>query len=154
MFAWLGALYALYPLLEIGGYGLLLHKRSRTVLYMTLAATALNTLLSLWLIPRYEYMGATWAAVGSFAALGIGLYALCPRDLRYRPDLRAWSVAGGAGLAFVLAVEGSGLFGLVSPWTRLFAAGGLWAVLYVVPVLALDARLRDLVRHWRTRSAA
>lgn len=154
VFAWLGALYALYPLLEIGGYGLLLHKRSRTVLYMTLAATALNTLLSLWLIPRYGYMGATWAAVGSFAALGIGLYALCPRDLRYRPDLRAWSVAGGAGLAFVLAVEGSGLFGLVSPWTRLFAAGGLWAVLYVVPVLALDARLRDLVRHWRTRSAA
>jgi len=154
VFAWLGALYALYPLLEIGGYGLLLHKRSRTVLYMTLAATALNTALNAWLIPEHGYMGATWAAVGSFAMLGVGLYVLCPRDLRYRPDLRAWSVAGAAGLAFVLAVEGSGLFGLVSPWARLFTAGGLWVVLYVVPVLALDGRLRDLVRHWRTRSAA
>ena len=154
VFAWLGALYALYPLLEIGGYGLLLHKRSKTVLYMTLVATALNALLNLWLIPAHGYMGATWATVASFSVLGIGLYLLCPRELRYRPDLRAWSVAGGAGLAFVLAVEGSDLFGLASPWARLFAAGGLWVVLYVLPVLILDARLRDLVRHWRTRSAA
>jgi O-antigen/teichoic acid export membrane protein len=154
VFAWLGALYALYPLLEIGGYGLLLHKRSRTVLYMTLAATALNTALNLWLIPGHGYMGATWAAVGSFAMLGVGLYVLCPRELRYRPDLRACSVAGAAGLAFVLAVQGSGLSGLASPWARLFAAGGLWLLLYVAPVLVLDARLRDLVRHWRTRSTA
>lgn len=154
VFAWLGAMYALYPLLEIGGYGLLLHKRSATVLYLTLGATTLNVLLNLWLIPRHGYMGATWATVVSFAALGASLYLFCPADLRHLPDGRALAVALGAAAAFVLAVEGTDLFGLASPWARLFAAGGLWLLLFVLPVLALDGRLRHLLRHWKTRNDA
>ncbi|WP_162456535.1 lipopolysaccharide biosynthesis protein [Pseudoxanthomonas kalamensis] len=145
VFAWIGSMYALYPLLEIGGYGLLLHKRSTTVLYLTLAATTLNVILNLWLIPQHSYMGATWAAVISFAVLGLSLYAFCPADLRYRPDKRAFALSFSAAALFALVAESSDLFGLVSPWARLFAAGGLWLVLYVMPVLAFDARLRRML---------
>jgi len=152
VFAWIGALYALYPLLEIGGYGLLLHKRSATVLWLTLGATALNVLLNLWLIPGHGHMGATWAAVASFAVLGMALYGFCPRELRYRPDGRALALALGAATAFALVVEVGDLFGLASPWARLFVAGGLWLLLYVAPVLALDGRLRHLLRHWKKRN--
>src|SRR5690606_27163592 len=148
-FAWIGALYALYPLLEIGGYGLLLHKRSATVLWLTLGATTLSVLLNLWLIPGHGYMGATWAAVGGFAALGTGLYFFCPRELRTRPDARALAVALGAATAFAITVEGSDLFGLASPWARLFVAGGFWLLLYVGPVFALDGRLRHLAGSWK-----
>ncbi|MFC3715276.1 lipopolysaccharide biosynthesis protein [Luteimonas soli] len=150
VFAWIGALYALYPLLEIGGYGLLLHKRSAIVLWLTLGATALSVLLNLWLIPAHGYMGATWAAVGGFAALGVGLYLFCPRELRHRPDARALAVALGAATAFAATVEGSDLFGLASPWARLFVAGGFWLLLYVAPVMALDGRLRHLAGSWKT----
>ena len=151
VFAWIGALYALYPLLEIGGYGLLLHKRSTTVLWLTAGATTLGVLLNLWLIPAHGYMGATWAAVGSFAVLGLVLYGFCPRALRHRPDGRALATALGAAAVFVLAVEAGGVSALASPWARLFAAGGLWLLLYVAPVLVLDRRLLGLVREWKRR---
>lgn len=150
VFAWIGAMYALYPLLEIGGYGLLLHKRSAPVLYLTLCATTLNVLLNLWLIPAHGYMGATWASVASFAVLGLSLYVACPADLRYRPDGRALSLSLCAAAAFVMATEKTDLFGLVSPWARLFAAGGLWLALYALPVLVLDGRIRHLLRNWKT----
>jgi len=151
VFAWIGALYALYPLLEIGGYGLLLHKRSATVLWLTAGATVVSVLLNLWLIPAHGYMGATWAAVASFAVLGLALYGFCPRELRHRPDGRALLTAMAAATAFVLAVEAGGLSALDSPWARLFAAGGLWLLLYVAPVLLLDPRLPGLVREWKHR---
>src|SRR3546814_20315844 len=51
VFAAVGALFALYPLIDIGGYGLLLQKRSMTVFAITLGAAALNIILNLWLIP-------------------------------------------------------------------------------------------------------
>ncbi|WP_299342926.1 oligosaccharide flippase family protein [uncultured Pseudoxanthomonas sp.] len=145
VFAWIGALYALYPLLEIGGYGLLLHKRSVTVLWLTVFATGLNVLLNLWLIPGHGYMGATWATVASFSALGVALYAFCPRDLRHRPDARSLLLALTAGATFVVVVQVSGLFGLETPWPRLLVAGGLWMLLYVLPVLALDSRVRTMI---------
>lgn len=154
VFAWIGAMYALYPLLEIGGYGLLLHKRSGTVLRVTLVAIAINVALNFLLIPRFGYMGATWGSVCGFAVLGAVLYALCPRELRLVPDRRALVVSLGAAAAFVLAVEGGGLFGLASPWARLFVAGGLWLLLYVLPVLVLDGRMRQLVPGaWKGRAA-
>lgn len=154
VFAWIGALYALYPLFEIGGYGLLLHKRSLVVLWLTVGATVVGVLLNLWLIPVHGYMGATWASVGSLAALGVALYAFCPRELRRPPDGRALATALGAAAAFAFAVEAGGLFGLASPWARLVVAGGLWLLLYVAPVLALDGRLRGLLARRKATDAA
>src|SRR5690606_38740711 len=151
VFAWIGALYALYPLLEIGGYGLLLHKRSATVLWLTAGATVVRGLLNLRLIPAHGYMGATWAAVASFAVLGLARYGFCPRELSHRPDGRALLAAMAGATGFVLAVEAGGRRALDSPWARLFAAGGLWLLLYVAPVLLLDPRLTGLIREWKHR---
>ncbi|KAF1722000.1 lipopolysaccharide biosynthesis protein [Pseudoxanthomonas wuyuanensis] len=154
VFAWIGTMYALYPLLDIGGYGLLLHKRSMTVLYLTLVVAALNIGLNLWLIPTLGVMGAVYATVASYALLGAATCALCPRELRRLPDMRTLLLALGAAAAFVAVVRLTDLFGLVSPWTRLFTAFGLWLLLYVAPVLLLDARLRQLAAGWRRRKPA
>ena len=145
VFAWIGTVYALYPLFDIAGYGLLLHKRSMTVLYLTLCAAALNIGLNFWLIPSIGLMGAVYATVASYALLGISIYLLCPPDLRRVPDPRACVIALSAAAAFLLAVKFSGLFGLTTPWPRLFVAGGMWTLLYAAPVLLLDARLRQLL---------
>ncbi|WP_170185868.1 lipopolysaccharide biosynthesis protein [Pseudoxanthomonas dokdonensis] len=145
VFAWIGCMYALYPLLDIAGYGLLLHKRSMTVLAITLAAAASNILLNLWLIPTVGMMGAVYATVASYAALAVTAYLLCPRDLRAWLDRRALTLALVSAGAFVLVVAGSGLFGLHNHWARLFVAGGLWLLLYVLPVLLLDPRVRGMV---------
>ncbi len=151
VFAWIGMVYALYPLFDIAGYGLLLHKRSMTVLYLTFCAAALNIGLNLWLIPSIGLMGAVYATVASYALLGISAYLLCPPDLRRFPDPRACLIALSGAAAFLLVVDYSGLFGLTAAWPRLFAAGGLWALLYVAPALLLDARLRQLLFKWRTK---
>ena len=150
VFAWIGAMYALYPLLDISGYGLLLHKRSMTVFVLTLMAAAINIGLNLWLIPLHGIMGSVYATVASYAFLGIAVCVMCPRELLRFPDPRTVLVAGGSGALFVLAVYATGLFGLATPWPRLFAAGGLWLLLFVLPVLVLDGRLRHLLLNWRT----
>lgn len=154
VFAWVGAMFALYPLLDIGGYGLLLHKRSMTVLALTVVAAVLNIGLNLWAIPLWGMMGAVYTTVLSYAVLGAGTYLLCPAELRRLPDMRTMLLAVAAAAAFVLVVEGSDLLGLQSPWARLFLAGGLWLLLYVLPVLAFDRRLRDLLTPFLHRGRA
>lgn len=141
VFAWVGGMYALMPVLDIAGYGLLLHKRTRTVLALTSAAAVLNIGLNFWLVPQYGVMGAVYATAICYAFLGAATCMLCPRELLQFPDARSLTVSLAAAGLFMLVVWQSGLFGLVSAWTRLFAAGGLWLLLYVLPVLAGDLRL-------------
>ncbi len=152
VFAWIGTLYALYPLLEVAGYGLLLRKRTMTVLYLTLMAAGLNIGLNLWLIPLLGMMGAVYATVASYAFLGAATCAMCPRELVRLPDGKALAIASAAAAAFLTAAYSTDLFGLASPWARLFAAGALWLGLYLGPVLVLDRRLRMLVPGLRPES--
>ena len=148
VFAWIGTLYALYPLADICGYGLLLRKRTVTVLNLTIAATAVNVALNLYLIPRYSYMGAVYATSVAYALLGISICVLCPRELFRLPDTRSLATAGGAAAVFLVVVHQTGLFGLGLGWPRLFGAGALWALLYLLPVLLLDGRLRAMLLAW------
>ena len=145
VFAWIGMMYAMYPLLDIGGYGLLLHKRSMTLLGLTVFVALLNIALNLWLIPAYGIMGSVYATVAAYAVLGGSITAMCPRELRRLPDAKALAIAFAGAAVFLAAVEFSDLFGLTSPWARLFVAGGFWVLLYVLPALALDGRLRQLL---------
>jgi O-antigen/teichoic acid export membrane protein len=145
VFAWVGTLYALYPLIDISAYGLLLHKRTMTVLKLTFAAAAINIVLNLFFIPAIGMMGAVYATAISYVFLALGVCLCCPRDLLQLPDRRALLTAGSAALLFLVALKSSGLFGLRSEWLRLLASGGLWLLAYVVPVLLLDARLRNLL---------
>jgi len=150
VFAWIGAQYALYPLFDIAGYGLLLHKRSMTVLALTLIAAIGNILLNLWWVPSLGLMGAVYATTVCYAFLGLSGWWLCPRELRAWPDLRAVVTAVlGAGL-FWVALRTSGISGWDNVWLRLFAAGGLWALLYGGSVLS-DPRMRRWVVQLRHR---
>jgi len=149
VFAWIGTMYALYPLVDISAYGLLLHKRTMTLLKITFAAAAINIVLNLFMIPAIGMMGAVYATGISYAFMALAICLSCPRELLQLPDARSLLTAGAAALLFVLVLEGSGLFGLGSEWPRLFASGGLWLVAYVLPVMLLDGRLRNLLLDWR-----
>jgi O-antigen/teichoic acid export membrane protein len=144
VFAWIGTMFALVPLVDLCGYGLLLKMRTRTVLAITLLATLTNIGLNLMWIPAYGYMGAVYATAISYAVLCFGRCLMCPRELRQLPDLRTLLVSVGAAALFVLAVRATGLFGLVAPWARVGAGGGLWLLCYALPSLLLDRRLRAL----------
>lgn len=152
VFAWIGTIYALYPLIDIGGYGLLLHKRPMTVLAVTIIAAISNVVLNLVFIPAYGLMGAVYSTAISYGFLGVAMCALCPRDLLRLPDRRALLTAGGAAALFLLVMQVTNVFGIVAAWPRLFAAGGLWLLLYLLPVFALDGRLRRIAFAWRSRN--
>lgn len=149
VFAWIGTMYALYPLLDISGFGLLLHKRSMTVLALTLASVIVSILLNWLWIPVYGIMGSVYATVVSYAFWGLAACFLCPRDVLQFPDARTLLTGGLCALVFLGVIEATGLFHLASHWTRLFAAGGLWLLLYLLPVVVLDGRLRHMLGHWR-----
>ncbi len=149
VFAWIGTMYALYPLVDISAYGLLLHKRTMTVLRLTFAAAAINIVLNLFLIPKVGMMGAVYATAVSYLFLALSMCLCCPRELLRLPDRRSLLTAGAAALLFLAALRFSGLFGLHSEWPRLFASGGLWLLAYALPVLLLDPRLRRLLLQWR-----
>lgn len=154
VFAAVGALFALYPLIDIGGYGLLLQKRSMTVFAITLGAAALNIILNLWLIPAMGVMGAVWATVISTIAIGSAQWALCPRGLVRAPDRRALAIALLCAVPLLLIIKGTDLFGLESVWLRLLVSGVLFLALYVLPVWRFDPRLAHALRQWRRERIA
>jgi len=153
VFVMIGINYALFPLLDLGGYGLLLQKRSLLILMLTVAAALLNVALNLVLIPRFGVMGAVYATFVSYAALGIAHCVACPRHLLRLPDLRATLTALGLALLLVGVARGTDLFGIVSHWGRMGAMVVLGLVLYAGPALLLDPRLRAFVRFGRAAAA-
>ncbi len=150
VFAWVGTMFALVLLLDLSGYGLLLLKRSKTVLALMLLALAVNIGLNLIWIPAYGYMGAVYATVAGYMTLGISRCLLCPRDLFQGPDPRALATAIGGAAAFLVAVHFADLSAFHAPWQRVLAAGALWIACYALPVLLLDHRVWRLITHWRT----
>ncbi|PKM08442.1 MAG: hypothetical protein CVV14_04085 [Gammaproteobacteria bacterium HGW-Gammaproteobacteria-4] len=154
VFATVGTLFALYPLIDIGGYGLLLKKRSLTVLSITLGAAIVNIALNLWLIPIMGVMGAVWATVISTIALGGAHWALCPRGLLRAPDTRALLLACLCALPLLAIIKGMNLFGLESVWLRLIVSGALFFSLYALPVWLFDPRLSAALREWRLQRSS
>lgn len=145
VFAWVGTMYAVMLLLDLSGYGLLLRKRTGMVLLLTLLALVVNVGLNLLWIPKYGYMGAVYATVISYLAFGVSRCLVCPRGLLQLPDRRSLLVALGAAGLFLVVIDVCGLAGLESHWMRAALAGALWLLCYVLPVWALDQRLRRLV---------
>lgn len=142
----------LQPLINTAGYGLLLVRRSGAVFGLTAAAAALNIALNLVAIPRWGLMGAAAAVCASQLALQLGLYLFCPRELRCPPPPRALLLALGCAAVCGAAAVGTNLLGVATPWLRLLAAAGFVAVLYALPVMALDASVRQwLIQTLRAR---
>ncbi len=90
-----------YVLDGLGGIvtaGLLLHKRTMTILTLNLIALVVNVILNLFWIPRFGVMGAVYATFVSFMALLIAKYRFCPRELRALPGWRETLTAIALGL--------------------------------------------------------
>lgn len=153
VFVVVGTTLALFPLFDISSYGLLLRKRSMRVFGTTLVAAVLNIGVNLVLIPPFGYMGAVWATVISYVALCGLRYLWCPRELLRFPKPRTLGNALGCAVLLLVVVKGSDLFGAEGPWLRLIVAGGLFLLLYALPVWLLDSRLRQTLMTWRTAAA-
>jgi len=67
------------------------------------------------------------------------------------PDARSVVVSLACGAALVAVARGTDLFGLHNVWMRLLAGGVLFVLLYALPVLALDPKLRQMMRALRSR---
>jgi O-antigen/teichoic acid export membrane protein len=153
VFVVVGTTMALYPLIDIAGYGLLLRLRSMRVFLITFGAAAFNIAANLVLIPMYGYMGAAWATVASYVVLGIVNCLCCPRGLLRLPDLRTAGIAGAFALLLLVVVKTSDLFGIAGPWLRVLVACVLFLLIYALPVYLADPRLRAVLPKWRPAAA-
>ena len=155
VFVLIGIIYTLDGLFGLCSAGLLLHKRSRTVLALTLGAAGLNVLLNLAAIPLFGVMGAVYASAASFIALNVARWITCPADLRSLPDSRAALTAVALGALSVFVAQYSHLGGVQSHGGRIGAMLLLMLVFYIVPAFLLDRELREgALRYWVARTAS
>lgn len=146
VFIIVGITMSMYALFAIANYGLQLKKRTMHVLTITFGAAVLNIAMNFILIPRLGYIGAAWATAISYGALAVAQFAICPKGLARLPNARAIAVSLASGSVLVAVARISGMFGVESTWVRLLVAGVLFVLLYALPVLALDPKLRAMVK--------
>jgi len=142
VFIVLGSGYLVYGMVDLMGSGLLLLKRSKTMLALNLAAAIVTTLVNLALIPRFGVHGAIAATIAGYSVLGAGQFIACPQELRAWPQARAFATALALALVTVAAARATDLFGLTSHVARFFAMAPLTLVLFVIPAIAIDPVLR------------
>ncbi|WHZ20177.1 MAG: hypothetical protein OJF55_002326 [Rhodanobacteraceae bacterium] len=146
--------FVLNGLLGLCTSGLELYKRSLVLFGLTIGSALFNVVLNLVLIPRFGVMGAVYATFASYLALNLVRWFVAPRELLAWPGLRPTLVACVLGLVVWLAVHYSGMFGVASHLGRLVIAAVLMMALYVLPALALDRFLREmLVGYWNKQRA-
>ena len=142
VFVLIGIVYTLDGMFGICGAGLLLLKRSRSVLALTLGAAVLNVLLNGLLIPRFGVMGSAYSSMLSFTALNLARYLTCPRELRALPDARATAIAVGLGILCIAIADVTRLGGVESHAGRIIMLALLLLVGFVAPAFTFDAELR------------
>lgn len=145
VFAAVGVVYALMPLLLVAGYGLLLEKRTLKVLALTSGSLLINTVLNLLWIPTHGVMGAVYATAVSSAAYAVATCLWVPRELLKLPEPRVAATAIAIALACIAAVSSSDVFGLSPGWPRLLVGGSAMGAAYAIATLLLDARLRMML---------
>jgi O-antigen/teichoic acid export membrane protein len=154
VFVWVTVTYVLSGLLGLCGSGLVLHKRSGTILVLTIVAAISNIILNWFWIPAYGYMGAVFATAASLIGLNGLQFAFCPRALRALPGMRATLTACGLGAAVWLVAYSTGVLGQAGHLPRLVAMTLLMLVGFVLPAFALDRSLREgIYRYWKLRGA-
>ena len=146
VFSLLAVVCVLQPVLLLAGYGLLLEKRSRTVLGLVFMSLVLNAVLNYLWIPDHGVMGAAWATVLSSSALGIAHCVAVKRSLLCLPDRRSILIATASVATVIVFVRWLDLQGIGAGWARLLLGGGAAGAIYLACVLVLDARVRDLLR--------
>jgi O-antigen/teichoic acid export membrane protein len=140
-----GAMNALLPVVLVCGFGLVLERRTKTVLALMCGAVAINALLNWWWIPSFGVMGAAYATLVSSVASSTAACLLVDPALRQYPDRRTLLTAASA-----LALGAAGAWittrlGLRPGWQRMLLGGMLIGGPYLLALLALDGRLRALI---------
>jgi len=152
VFVWVTVTYVLSGLLGLCGSGLLLHKRSGTILILTMMAAIANIALNWFWIPAYGYMGAVYATAASLIGLNCMQFVFCPRELRALPTARTMVIATGLAVVVGVIAHFTGLFGQTVHLPRLIAMAFLMLAGFVLPAVILDRSLRDgLYRYWKLR---
>jgi O-antigen/teichoic acid export membrane protein len=143
VFQLIGVNYVLDGFFGICTAGLLLHKRSTTILVLSMGALVLNVAINLVWIPRFGVMGAVYATFVSFMTLHIVKYRFCPPDLRALPGWRETILSSGLAFLSLAIAHYWNLFDIVSHFGRLMAMGTMMIFTFVMPALLLDRRLRE-----------
>jgi len=129
-------------LVQLGSAGLTIHKQSRRIMANTLAATALDVVLTIALVPRYGYVAAGWAAVAAYVLLAALTWL---QSRRYLPWTLPWASllpVAGATVVMSAAVWGVTLLLPTTVWALL--AEGLSGILvYALALLALGGVRTD-----------
>jgi len=152
VFVLIGVNYLLDGLFGICGAGLLLHKRSGTVLALTAGSLLINVVLNVVWIPRFGVMGAVYATFAAYFAMWVAKYLTCPADLRALPPLKPSLIATALSLANLAVAHYTDLFGVQSHFGRFAVMALLMLPLFVLPALAIDGNLRgNVMNYWRNR---
>lgn len=146
VFALMGTMHSLLPLVLICGFGLVLEKRTKTVLLLMCGAVVINTLLNWWWIPAFGVMGAAYATLASSAASSTAACLLVDPALRQFPDRRTLLTASAAAALAAAGAWATHRLGLSPGWQRLMLGGMLIGIPYLLTLLLLDPRLRALIR--------
>ena len=137
VFALLGIVYCLQPLLLVAGYGLLLERRSTKVMVLMFISLVVNAVLQLFVDSA---LSASWARCtprwSARPSLAVAHCLFVPRELRQLPDLRT-TFAGATVVAATCigAVTLSGLHGLTPGWSRLIVGSSLLGCRFVALVI-------------------
>lgn len=154
VFVVLGITVAVYSLLSISNFGLLLKRSTIPVLIITIGTLVISLAANFILISNMGYMGAAWAAVISYGAMSAARFIWCPEGLVQMPAARTLALAVGLGAVLVIVVQGVNLFELQGAWTRLGVAGTMFVLVYAVPVFLLDPEMRRAALALRARATA
>ena len=122
--------------------GLIIHKKTVTMLKIVGFCALLNIGLNIWMIPRIGLQGAAVSTLVSYVVF-LGLIARASLAiLPLRVDLGAWvryACAAGLSVLIVLPVHFS------SHFVNLLARGTLCLCIYLSALYALDRSFRDMV---------
>lgn len=145
VFQLMGAMNALLPVVLVCGFGLVLERRTKTVMTLMCGAVAINALLNWWWIPAFGVMGAAYATLASSLASSTAAYALVDRSLRQLPDRRTLLTAAAALACGACGAWIAIRLDLRPGWQRLIVGGMLIGGPYLLALLILDARLRSML---------
>jgi O-antigen/teichoic acid export membrane protein len=151
VFKMVGIFFLVRALLSVSSEGLLLQKRSRTVLVLTVMAAAVNALANLVLIPTFGMMGAVYSTGLSMIGLQLLFFAYCPAEFKVLPQLSVLlRAAAAACLSVWLALE-TDLFGLTNHLFRVGASGLIVFPTFLCAMLTDPVIREAALGFWRKR---
>jgi O-antigen/teichoic acid export membrane protein len=127
---------------SIVGAGLVIHRRSTTMMYAVTLSAAVNVAANLILVPRWKIMGAAVATTIGYTMIlltfGFGARRLLPVRIRWKPILRAIAAAAimYVALSFILPHRG---------WLTVAVRAVLGLVIYAGIIAAIDGDGRSFL---------